>query len=114
MKPILFALVLPLLLTGCAGGYVGIGGPGYPGYYDGYYYGGPSYVGFYSYNRGYYNHSYHHYDSGYQHSAVAYRGASHSGAHFAGGNVSHSAGPSGGVHGASVSSGAAAVGGGHR
>ena len=123
MKPLVLALALPVLLTGCAA-YVGDAGPGYPGYYDGgYAYGGPAVdVGFYSSGSGgYYNRGggYHHYDSGYHHnggsSAVAYHGASRSnGTHVA--SVSHSGGGrSGGAsHSASVSSGGGHEGGGHR
>ena len=107
MKPLILALALPVLLTGCAA-YVGDAGPGYPGYYDGgyYAYGDPAVdVGFYSSDSGYYNRggSYHHYDSGYHHnggssSTVAYHGASRSsGAQVAG--VSRSGGGrSGGCH----------------
>jgi hypothetical protein len=102
MKPIFLALALPILLTGCAA-YVGDYGPGYPGYYDGYYYGGPAVdVGFYSYGRGgYYHHDYHHYDTA-SHGAVAYRGSYHASGHaFAG--VSHASGHSGGGGGRSAS-----------
>jgi hypothetical protein len=77
MKPILLALAIPLLLTGCAGVGVDVGGPGYPGYYDGYYYGGPGYVGYYSYGRGYYHHGYHHHY--YGHSGGSH--GSHGGRH---------------------------------
>ena len=104
MKRMSLALVLPLLLTGCAA-YVGDYGPGYPGYYDGYDYGGPGYVGIYSYNRGYYHHDYHHYDTGSRGSAVAYRGSSHVGSSHAVASVSRSGGHSGGCRSASVSSG---------
>jgi hypothetical protein len=63
MKSTLLVLALPLLLTGCAGVGVDVGGPGYPGYYEGNYYGGPAFVSYSSYNRGYYHHGYHHYTS---------------------------------------------------
>ena len=106
MKPIFLALALPVLLTGCAA-YVGDYGPGYPGYWDGYAYGGPTYIGFSSYDRGYYHHSYHHYDTG-SHGAVAFRGSSHASSHAVA-SVSHASGHSGGGRSASVSSGAAHI-----
>jgi hypothetical protein len=101
MKPVLLALVLPLLLTGCAA-YVGDYGPGYPGYY-GYDYDGPAYIGFYGGGGGYYHHDYHHYDTGYHHGGgtVAYHGSYHASGHFA--SVSHASGHVGGGGGRSAS-----------
>jgi len=102
MKPILLALALPVLLTGCAA-YVGASGPGYPGYYDGYDYGGPTYIGFSSYDRGYYHHDYHHYATS-SHHEVASHGSYHASGHAVA-SVSHASGHASGGHGASVSSG---------
>jgi hypothetical protein len=122
MKPILFALALPiLLLTGCAGtGYYGYDDGYYvPGYYDGGYYGyyGPSVdVGFYGSDRGYYHHGYHHYDSGGSRGSVAVRGTSHVSGGTRTASVSRSGGGrSGGSRSssASVSSGGGHSGGGH-
>ena len=103
MKSLLLLAVPAILLTGCAGTYVGADyGPGYPGYYDGYDYGGPDYVGFSYYNRGYYHHGYNHYSSNYHHGTVA-RSSVRSGSVAHSGRVS---GPSGGGHSASVSASA--------
>ena len=89
---LLIALSLPLVLTGCAGGYVSdypASGPYYdgPGYYGPSYYGG-TYVGFNTYNHGYYsNNNYHHYDTNYHHAyASNNRGGSHTSVRYAGGN----------------------------
>jgi hypothetical protein len=104
MKKILLPLVLiPLLLTGCAGG-------GYYGYSGPAYYDGPD-VGIAFVGGGYYHH-YHHYDS---YNSTAYVGTHtsyHSTAHFAA--VSSSAHASHVSHGASVSSGTAHFGDSHR
>jgi hypothetical protein len=113
MKPIVLALALPVLLTGCAA-YVGDAGPGY--YDGGYVYGGPAVdVGFYSYDRGYYHHDYHHYDSGANRGAVAYRGASHVGATRVASASHVGGGHSGGSHHAAASASSGNFsGGGHR
>jgi hypothetical protein len=106
MKPILLALAVPILLTGCAA-YVGDYGPGYPGYYDGgYYAGGPVVdVGFYGSDRGGYDHhDYHHYDTASR-GTVAYHGSTHASSHAVA-SVSHASGHAGTSHSASVSSGA--------
>jgi len=75
-------LLVPLLLAGCVGAGVDVGG-----YYPGYYYGDPYYygsdVGVYYYNNShYYGHPYHHYNSGYSH--VASNATIHGGTHFTG------------------------------
>jgi len=62
MKPIVLALAIPILLTGCAGSYYGYDdyGPGYPPITTGTIMVVP-YIGFYGYDRGYYHHGYRHY-----------------------------------------------------
>ena len=103
----LFALLLPVLLTGCAvdvavpGLYVYAGVPydygyygGYPGYYGGVYYGGGYHRGGYYRNSGYTGYS--HGGSFHNTSASGGRGHSTSASHNT--SVSHSSGVRGGNH----------------
>jgi hypothetical protein len=104
MKSILLStiLVVPLLLTACAGPGVDVGvGVGYPYYY----YDDGTYVGDVYYGPHYYGHygHYHHYDRGYSH--VASNAAVRRGTHFTGtrtASVSSSGYRSGGSHASSA------------